>query len=108
MTIRIGLCSDIDLEFKFKHMTSKKAIIYENHQLEDFEALISKIVESKVDVILIAGNLFANMAPEGFERFPNHYFVETGTYVGQGIRFALRANFSEIHSLALVTWSRRS
>lgn len=39
-------------------MTLKKTIIYENHQLEGFEVLISKIVESKVDVVLIAGNFF--------------------------------------------------
>jgi len=64
MAIRIALCSDIDLGFKFKHMTSKKAVIYENHQLEDFEVLISKIVESKVDVVLIAGNLFGTPKPK--------------------------------------------
>lgn len=28
----------------------------------------------------------ANMAPEGFERFLNYYFVETGTYQGKSIR----------------------
>ncbi len=64
MAIRIALCSDIDLGFKFKHMTSKKGVIYENHQLEDFEVLISKIIENKVDVVLIAGNLFGTPKPK--------------------------------------------
>lgn len=45
--------------------------------------------------------LQANMAPQGFERFPNHYFVETGTYMGKGIQFALRAKFTEIHSIEI-------
>lgn len=42
-----------------------------------------------------------NMSPLGFERFPNYYFVETGTYQGDGIRFALRAQFPEIHSIEI-------
>jgi len=52
-------------------------------------------------LLLVAGNLCANMAPEGFERFPNYYFVETGTYRGQGIRFALRAGFPQIDSVEI-------
>ncbi|MEX0940420.1 MAG: hypothetical protein WDZ41_03600 [Candidatus Babeliales bacterium] len=43
----------------------------------------------------------ANMGPEGFEAFPNKYFVETGTFSGDGIRFALRAGFREIHSIEI-------
>lgn len=43
----------------------------------------------------------ANMAPEGFERFPNYYFVETGTYRREGILLALRAGFPEIHSVEI-------
>ena len=42
-----------------------------------------------------------NMAPQGFERFINQYFVETGTYVGDGVKFALRAKFPEIHSIEI-------
>jgi len=43
----------------------------------------------------------ANISPAGFEEFPNYYFVETGTYLGKGIRFALRAQFAEIHSIEI-------
>lgn len=46
-------------------------------------------------------SIYANMAPEGFERFPNYYFVETGTFGGDGIRFAQRAGFPEIHSVEI-------
>lgn len=53
---------------------------------------------------LCSGSICANMPPkEGFERFPNYYFVETGTFGGQGIRLALRAQFPEIHSVELDT-----
>ncbi len=44
----------------------------------------------------------ANIGPQGFKDFPNYYFVETGCYVGQGIEFALRAGFNEIHSVELL------
>ncbi len=44
----------------------------------------------------------ANIGPQGFKDFPNYYFVETGCYIGQGIGFALRAQFTEIHSLELL------
>jgi hypothetical protein len=43
----------------------------------------------------------ANMGPQGFCDFENHYFVETGTFSGDGIRKALKCNFKEIISLEL-------
>lgn len=52
-------------------------------------------------VLLLTSYGHANMSPEGFERFPNNYFVETGTYLGQGIGFALRAGFPVIHSVEI-------
>ena len=51
--------------------------------------------------ILFSMKMNANMPPEGFERFPNHYFVETGTFGGNGIAFALRAQFPEIYSIEI-------
>lgn len=54
---------------------------------------------SFLSVGCLFGTVNANMAPAGFERFPNYYFVETGTYGGDGVRFALRAGFPEIHSI---------
>lgn len=52
-------------------------------------------------LLLLPTMALPNMAPEGFERFMNYYFVETGTYLGSGIRFALRAGFPEIHSVEI-------
>jgi hypothetical protein len=52
-------------------------------------------------LLLLPTMALPNMASEGFERFMNHYFVETGTYLGSGIRFALRAGFPEIHSVEI-------
>lgn len=52
---------------------------------------------------LLFNKMFANMPEnEGFERFPNHYFVETGTHEGGGVKLALRAGFNEIHSIEIV------
>jgi len=45
--------------------------------------------------------LHANMAPEGFGKFTNYYFVETGTFNGDGVMMALKAKFSEIHSIEI-------
>lgn len=45
-------------------------------------------------------NLNANVGTAGFKNFPNYYFVETGTFSGDGILKALEANcFNEIHSI---------
>lgn len=53
-------------------------------------------------IFVYAFNIQANMAPEGFERFNrNNIFVETGALAGQGIKYALRAGFKEIHSIEL-------
>jgi len=45
--------------------------------------------------------LFSYACPELFNKFPNHYFVETGSLEGAGIEGALKAGFSEIHSIEL-------
>ena len=54
-----------------------------------------------LSLMLLASGVQANISPAGFEAFPNYYFVETGTFDGQGIRYALRARFPEIHSVEL-------
>jgi DNA repair exonuclease SbcCD nuclease subunit len=64
MAIRIGLCSDIDLESRFKHMTTKKWLEYEEDQLNGFEHLIQTIVNQKIDAFFIAGNLFGSPKPK--------------------------------------------
>ena len=45
----------------------------------------------------------ANMNPKiGFKPFPNYYFVETGSFGGDGIAFALDAkHYTEILSLEI-------
>ncbi len=49
----------------------------------------------------ISLSLFANMGPQGFHNWKNQYFVETGSYMGDGIQLALDAGFEEIHSLEI-------
>lgn len=50
-------------------------------------------------LILIPLMASANIGPQGFHAHPNKYFVETGSYGGEGIQKALDAGFSEVHSL---------
>lgn len=64
MALRIALCSDIDLESRFKHMTTKKWLEYEEDQLNDFEQLVINIIKQKIDAIFIAGNLFGTPKPK--------------------------------------------
>lgn len=64
MSLKFALCSDIDLEFRFKHMTSKKGFNYEEQQLDHLSVLIDKCIEQKVDALIIAGNLFGTPKPK--------------------------------------------
>ncbi len=38
-----------------------------------------------------------------FAKFPNQYFIETGTYVGDGVQKAIDAGFQNIYSIELST-----
>nr|MDN3507408.1 hypothetical protein [Simkaniaceae bacterium] len=52
--------------------------------------------------LLLSAFAFANIGPQGFSEFNyNRYFVETGTYVGNGFKKALEANFSHIYSIEI-------
>lgn len=48
---------------------------------------------------LSISNVLANISPQGFHNFLNHYFVETGTLHGNGIIKALQAGFKEVRSI---------
>ena len=50
---------------------------------------------------IISISLNGNIPPGGFKPFSGTYFVETGTYNGNGIQEALRAGFTHIHSIEL-------
>lgn len=52
-------------------------------------------------IFLVPAFLFSWAKPEFFNQFPNRYFVETGSYAGEGIEMALQAGFTEIHSIEL-------
>ncbi|HSW85937.1 MAG TPA: hypothetical protein VLG49_00395 [Rhabdochlamydiaceae bacterium] len=52
-----------------------------------------------LSLILIPLIASANIGPQGFYAHPNKYFVETGSFGGEGIQKALDAGFSEVHSL---------
>jgi hypothetical protein len=51
--------------------------------------------------LLVNSIVVANMPPEGFAPFVRNYFIETGTFYGNGVHQALRAGFKIIHSIEL-------
>ena len=52
--------------------------------------------------ILLSTNFAFSIAPDGlFSKYPNNYFVETGSHHGNGIKLALKAHFKNIYSIEL-------
>lgn len=45
--------------------------------------------------------LYGSTTSEVFRKYPNKYFIETGSYEGDGIQNALKAGFREIYSIEL-------
>lgn len=43
----------------------------------------------------------ASTTQKVFEKYPNHYFVETGTWYGDGVQMALNTGFQEVYSIEL-------
>ncbi|MGV9206017.1 MAG: hypothetical protein ACOC44_18570 [Promethearchaeia archaeon] len=58
------LCSDIDLEYKFRHMTSKKQLEYTSDQLENLNQFLTECNEINPELLFIAGNLFGTSKPK--------------------------------------------
>ena len=52
-------------------------------------------------IFFFSSFLCATAPPGFFKRFPNRFFVETGSYDGEGIAQAIQAGFPEIHSIEL-------
>lgn len=52
-------------------------------------------------IFLLPVILFGWAKPGFFNQYPNRYFVETGSYAGEGLELALKAGFQEIHSIEL-------
>ena len=50
-------------------------------------------------LVVMPFSLFSNMGPQGFHGHLNPYFVETGTFGGDGIQKALNAGFKNIYSM---------
>lgn len=43
--------------------------------------------------------LSANVGPQGFGEFRQNYFIETGTFGGEGVQLALNAGFTKVRSI---------
>lgn len=55
----------------------------------------------KLLILMIPTFLFAWAGGGLFQQFPNRYFIETGAWLGDGIEQAIKAGFSEIHSIEI-------
>jgi len=62
-------------------------------------AMPNKAIQATLCILLLAGTALANIGPQGFHQYRKRVFVETGTFVGDGIQRALDAGFEEIHSV---------
>lgn len=51
--------------------------------------------------IFTTENAEASASPELFDKYPNKYFVESGTYVGTGLEMALAAGYEKLYSIEL-------
>jgi len=51
--------------------------------------------------ICLLHEIYGTTTAEVFRKYPNHYFIETGSYYGEGIQNALSAGFHEIYSIEL-------
>jgi hypothetical protein len=52
-------------------------------------------------LLAASSNLKAVTSSEVFAKYPNTYFIETGSYCGDGIQMALSTGFQEIYSIEL-------
>src|SRR5579862_3414123 len=52
-------------------------------------------------LLLASSHLPATTTSEVFRKYPNKYFIETGSYEGDGIQNALEAGFQDIYSIEL-------
>jgi hypothetical protein len=50
---------------------------------------------------IIPFSIFSTARSNTFQKFPNEYFVETGTYLGEGVLLALNAGFKHVYSIEL-------
>jgi hypothetical protein len=61
---------------------------------------VKKLIAGIISVFVIFLS-YPNIGPQGFLQFPNDYFVETGTYAGNGIQRALEVGYKQIWSIEI-------
>ena len=54
-----------------------------------------------ITVLLFLSPIECTTTASVFAKFPNEYFIETGTYIGDGIQNAIDAGFKNIYSIEL-------
>lgn len=59
------------------------------------------IVSIFIVVLLFNLSVISTSQPDTFKKFPNKYFVEVGSFKGDGIERALQAGFSQVYSIEI-------
>lgn len=63
---------------------------------------LMKLWPNKLMIFLVLfGKVDASTSPEVFRKYLNPTFIETGSFVGDSIAYALQVGYSEIHSIEL-------
>ncbi|MBD3185292.1 hypothetical protein GF325_00575 [Candidatus Bathyarchaeota archaeon] len=87
MVFKVGTCSDVTLEFKFKHMSSSRHLTHVAALERNWDEYTRSVLDRDLDCLIIAGNLFSTPKPrnstvrvvlQSIERLTNagiHVFV---------------------------------
>ena len=63
---------------------------------------MNKILTTLLALFISTQFLYCNAKKDLFSNFPNHYFIETGSYIGGGIQLALDSGYKEIYSIEIL------
>ncbi|WP_457557914.1 hypothetical protein [Candidatus Harpocratesius sp.] len=61
--IKIGVCANLDLEYRFRRMSANLESKYYKHQIQNLKKLSKVIQTAKLDLLIIAGNIFGRTKP---------------------------------------------
>jgi Icc-related predicted phosphoesterase len=62
--LKIGVCSDLMLDYRFKRINNQNAEKLSQIQQQNFTKLINSIIENKINTLIVVGNLFGTITPK--------------------------------------------
>lgn len=67
-------------------------------------AKLTRFILFFLSCFLLSFQIEAGTIPQVFAKYPNKYFIETGSYMGGGIKMALDVGFSRVYSVELAPY----